>query len=228
MKQRILATAALLVTTTLLPLRAVKAAVANHVVREPGIIAMEASANSNNGSETDESGMGFVLAGFVVVLGVAGSRASVLARCKPSYQTAHKLTGTDKPENIKECDQALTLKQSNISSGNERAYAHIKRGDHSRAIASLNEAIQSNPYSAYLYSERANFRLQNLGDKHGAMEDYTKAIQLNPQNALFYFWRSQTHHALGDKPRAIEDYNQAIRLAPEDTMYYCFQCGERI
>jgi tetratricopeptide (TPR) repeat protein len=165
-----------------------------------------------------------LLAGFVVVFAVAGSRASVLARRQPAAKRASfKVTVLDESKTIKECDQFLTLNPSDTSSYVERAYADFKQGDRFRAIAHLNEAIRSNPHSAYLYSERANFRHKKLGDKHGAIEDYTKAIQLNPQNALFYFWRSQTYYALGDEQGAIKDYNQAIRLAPEETMYYCFQ-----
>ncbi len=221
MKQRNLATAALLATTLLAGLGAVKSEQANHLAGDAVRKGIGTSQNSNNGGGSDEFVGMLLIGGVVVACGVAANKVLTLHRL--SSRTTHQVTGGDKPETIKDCDNALPLSPNDTSSSIERAYAHFKQGDRSRAIEDFNEAILNNPNSADLYGERANFRQKNLGDKQGAIEDYTNAIRLNPQNALFYFWRSQTHHALGNAQRAIEDYNEAVRLAPEDTMYYCFE-----
>lgn len=104
----------------------------------------------------------------------------------------------------------------------EKAYTTFRQGDVQKAIAELNTAICVYPGNAELYTERANFRRKNLGDRQGALEDYTQAISLNPNNALYYLWRSQLYHETGDQSKAMADYNTAIRLAPHNTMYHCF------
>lgn len=205
MKPRILATVAILATTLLANLGAVKAAQPNHLAGAPVATELGASQNSNYGGGSDKSAVMLLLAGVLVGIGATASRAS-----------------SDRGGRGVEV-LAVPLNPSDSSSYIKRAYAHLKQGDRLKAIEQFNEAIYLDPHSAYLYSERANFRQNQLGDKHGAIEDYTKAIRLSPQNAIFYFWRSQLHHALGNDPRAIEDYNEAIRLAPEETIYYCFE-----
>ncbi|MBW4585820.1 tetratricopeptide repeat protein [Aetokthonos hydrillicola Thurmond2011] len=104
----------------------------------------------------------------------------------------------------------------------EKAYTTFRQGDVQKAIAELNKAICVYPSDANLYTERANFRRKNLGDRQGALEDYTQAISLNPNNALYYLWRSQVYHETGDQLKAMADYNTAISLAPQTTMYHCF------
>lgn len=223
MKPNILATAALLATTLVAQLGAGTLAQANQLT-EPVIKGVEVSQNSNNRGRRDKFAVMLLLAGVVVACGKAASRGSVFALGKPySKTTDWQDIGKEKPVTIKESVKAMTLKPLDSSSYIERAYAQFKQGDINKAIEDFNEAIRVNPHSAFLYSERGNFRQKNLGDKQGAIDDYTKAIRINPRNAMFYFWRSQTHHDLGNEQRAIEDYNEAIRLAPEDTMYYCFQ-----
>jgi len=205
MKPRILATVAILATTLLANLGAGMAAQPEHYARVPVITQLGGSRNSNPGGGSAQAAVMLLLAGAVVGIGVAASKASS-QRGGRGVEVA-----------------AVPLSSSDSSSYIKRAYAHFKQGDRLEAIEQFNEAIHLDPHSAYLYSERANFRQNQLGDKHGAIEDYTKAIRLSPQNAIFYFWRSQLHHALGNDHRAMEDYNEAIRLAPEETIYYCFE-----
>jgi tetratricopeptide (TPR) repeat protein len=114
-------------------------------------------------------------------------------------------------------------KQSLDAAYVEQARTFFKQGDTQGAIALFNNAIRTRPNDAYLYTERANLRRQNLEDQDGAIEDYTQAINLHPDNPLFYLWRSQLYYEIGDKLKAMTDYNTAIRLAPEGTMYHSFQ-----
>jgi Flp pilus assembly protein TadD len=67
----------------------------------------------------------------------------------------------------------------------EQARTFSRQGDTQKAIAQFNNAIRTRPNDAYLYSESANLRRQNLEDKDGALEDYTQAINLHPDNPLF-------------------------------------------
>lgn len=113
--------------------------------------------------------------------------------------------------------------QSVIAAYVKQAHTFLRKGDISRAIALFDNAIRVFPEDAYLYSQRANLRRQNLQDPNGALEDYTKAINLHPDNPLFYFWRSQLYYESSDKYKAMADYNTAIRLAPEDTMYHSLE-----
>ncbi|WP_066382068.1 MULTISPECIES: tetratricopeptide repeat protein [unclassified Anabaena] len=104
----------------------------------------------------------------------------------------------------------------------QQAYTYFAQGDIEGAIAHFHLAISLAPQCAEIYTARAKFRQQKLGDHQGALEDYTKAIGINPDNAFFYYWRSQTYQKLGNQQKAIEDYNAAMNLAPEGTIYHLF------
>lgn len=112
--------------------------------------------------------------------------------------------------------------ESDINLYIQQAYQLHHQGELSKALNSFDTALTIYPHNAYLYSERANFRFANLGDKLGAIADYNEAIRLNPQAAIFYVWRSRVYYALGNHQQAISDYNEAMRLSPEETMLYCF------
>jgi tetratricopeptide (TPR) repeat protein len=101
----------------------------------------------------------------------------------------------------------------------EKAYNNFGQGNIEGALKNFKDAIRSQPNNAKIYSERAYFRKNKLGDKEGAIADYTQAIDINPDNPLFYFCRSQTYLELGDRHKAIKDYNTAMDIAPEDIMY---------
>lgn len=156
-----------------------------------------------------------------------GSTISLICKALNLGKSAAKIA-----EDIQQ-EKHKTVIASTIS-GNQQsiiaAYvklAHIfnRQGDTNKAIALFDNAIRVFPDDAYLYSQRANFRWQNLQDTNAALEDYTQAINLHPDNPLFYLWRSQVYYEIGDKCKAMADYNTAIRLAPEDTMYHSFKNG---
>jgi tetratricopeptide (TPR) repeat protein len=102
----------------------------------------------------------------------------------------------------------------------QQAYTCFAQGDIEGAMANFQNAISLYPHSVQVYTERANFRLHQLRDLPGALEDYTQAIYINPYNAVYYFWRSQIYQALGNQQKAIEDHNTAMSLAPEGTIYH--------
>jgi tetratricopeptide (TPR) repeat protein len=111
-------------------------------------------------------------------------------------------------------------KISHINRYIQQAYNCFAQRDIEGAIAHFQTAVFLYPHCAEIYTARAKFRKQNLGDYQGALEDYTQAINLNPHNAFFYYWRSQTYQELGNQQKAVEDYNTAMNLAPEGTIYH--------
>ncbi|MFM5980085.1 MAG: tetratricopeptide repeat protein [Sphaerospermopsis kisseleviana] len=119
--------------------------------------------------------------------------------------------------------QDLNLKETlDINRYIQQAYTCFAQGDIEGAMGNFQNAIALYPHCFQVYTERANFRLHQLQDLTGALEDYTQAIYINPHNALCYFWRSQTYLALGNHQKAIEDHNTAMSLAPEGTIYHFF------
>ena len=57
-----------------------------------------------------------------------------------------------------------------------------RNGNHDRAIADFNDAIQSSPKDSYSYYSRGNER-QSQGDFEGAIGDYNQSIALAPATA---------------------------------------------
>lgn len=170
------------------------------------------------------------LAAIAVVAGTVlafGSTISLICKALNLGKSAAKIaedTQQEKPETV----IASTIsgnQQSIIAAYVKQAHTFNRQGDTNKAIALFDNAIRVFPDDAYLYSQRANLRRQNLQDTNGALEDYTQAINLHPENPLFYLWRSQVYYEIGDKFKAMADYNTAIRLAPEDTMYHSFKNG---
>ncbi len=165
-----------------------------------------------------------IVAGTVLAFGSTICLISKALNLGKSRAKIAEHTQQDKPETV----IASTIsdnQQSIIAAYVKQAHTFNRQGDTNRAIAELDNAIRLFPDNAYLYSQRAKLRQQNLQDTNGAIEDYTQAINLHPDNPLFYLCRSQVYYEIGDKFKAMADYNTAIRLAPEDTMYHSFNNG---
>ena len=112
--------------------------------------------------------------------------------------------------------------QSDLQLYIQKAYTCFAQGNIEGAIAHFDAAINRYFDCADIYTERARFRQQKLGDYQGAIEDYTQAINISPDNPFFYYWRSQTYQQLGNQQKAIEDHNTAMNFAPENTIYHIF------
>ncbi|GAX42577.1 serine/threonine protein kinase containing TPR domain [Tolypothrix sp. NIES-4075] len=170
------------------------------------------------------------LAAIAIVAGTVlafGSTISLICKALHLGKSAAKIaedTQQQKPQTVI-ASTTISGNQDIIAAYVKQAHTFNRQGDTNRAIAIFDNAIRVFPDDAYLYSQRANLRRQNLQDTNGAIEDYTQAINLHPENPLFYLWRSQVYYEIGDKFKAMADYNTAIRLAPEDTMYHCFKNG---
>ncbi len=77
----------------------------------------------------------------------------------------------------------------------------IKSGQHSQ----LNQAT--------LFSHRGRARLE-LGDHHGAVQDFAAALELNPGSAMAHNERGRAYHKTGNNARAVDAYTKAIELFP--------------
>lgn len=221
MKQKTLTTVALLAATFTVSLAVTAPVQASQVVDRLTIQSSAASQNSNNSNHRHMPLLGLTMTGTLIAIGCLGVRR-VLSQ-KTSVPSTIGLNEAEKQSEISTTDaQRQPSTATPPSAYVERVYAHFGRGNTIGAIADFNEAIQSHPGSAYLHSERANFRCKSLHDPQGALEDYNAAIRIHPHNALFYLWRSQVYHTLGDQRRAIEDYNKALKLSPADTVYHSF------
>ncbi|MFM6348520.1 MAG: hypothetical protein ACKPFK_25770, partial [Dolichospermum sp.] len=63
----------------------------------------------------------------------------------------------------------------------QQAYACFKQGDIEGGMAKFQNGISLYPHCFQLYTERGNFRMHQLRDLTGALEDYTQAIDINPR-----------------------------------------------
>jgi len=227
MKRKNLGVAPLLITTPVVSQAIIQPAQAIEVSGNSFTKDIQGYENSPNNNEPSL----LVILALVGIGLVFGSSVNLVY--KALNPVKHKATTADSvPIPKKEHKIAASVaiasetKQSHTSTEVEQARTFLKQGDTNRAIVQFNNAILTHPNDAYLYTERANLRRQNLEDKDGALEDYTQAINLHPDNPLFYLWRSQFYYEIGDKLKAMTDYNTAIRLAPEGTMYHSFQTKE--
>lgn len=84
-----------------------------------------------------------------------------------------------------------------------------------KAIALYSRAIQNNPNSAILYSNRAaaHIRLENYGS---AVADASKAIELDAGYVKGYFRRADANFASGKANQALADFKRAAKASPRD------------
>lgn len=226
MKHRLLTVTALITIAWFTPLDEIKPAAAHQSYRGNLNHLAAISSSSNQNALGQQLSLMLVIAGSGAFGWLAiRNHKSLLSKLFLQKTNLDETVLAERPismvTNLKE-EIHNTTETTDIATYIKRAYSHFKQGDSQKAIEEFNKAIGRNPYNAYLYGERANFRRKNLGDKQGAIDDYSKAIGIHPQNALFYLWRSQAYNDLGEQKKAMEDYNTALRLAPENTMYHSF------
>ena len=86
---------------------------------------------------------------------------------------------------IAQYDEALRLQPGFAHAYSNRAVAHLKKGDFTRALADCNEALRLNPGFADATCNRAD-TYAGKGDYDHAIADYNEAIRLNPDFANAY------------------------------------------
>lgn len=80
-----------------------------------------------------------------------------------------------------------------------------------RDIESLSQELRVAPNSADFYYQRG-INQQNLGNKHGAVEDYSEAIKQNFNFAPAYHKRGVVYLDLGERQNAVDDLRKAALL----------------
>jgi len=88
-----------------------------------------------------------------------------------------------------------------------------KLGDHRRAIADYDRAVEINPEYPEAYNNRGG-AYGALGDQRRAIADYDRAIEINPEYPR-HIITGCAYGALGDQRQAIADYDRAIGLSPK-------------
>jgi len=89
-----------------------------------------------------------------------------------------------------------------------RGRAFSDKGDHQRAIADENQAIQLNAHAAGAFLLRGS-AWELAGDLDQALSDYGSAADL-PKMAIAYYGRALIWNKKGDNTRALDEINRAI------------------
>jgi regulator of sirC expression with transglutaminase-like and TPR domain len=114
--------------------------------------------------------------------------------------------------------KALSIAVNNTEKSvayNNRGNTYNEKGEHDRAIANHNKAIELNPKEGEGYSNRG-VAYNNKGEHDRAIVDHNKAIELNPKGAISYNNRGVAYSSKGEYDRAIADYDKALELDPND------------
>ena len=93
------------------------------------------------------------------------------------------------------------------------------QGNHDRAVADYNMAVELDPKLAQAYFNRA-LSWSEKGDSDRAIADYDAALKLTPRDTRAYMGRAVEWTVRGDYKRALADYEEIIRLDPKSLSGY--------
>ncbi len=93
------------------------------------------------------------------------------------------------------------------------------QGNHDRAVADFNLAIEFDPKLTVAHYNRA-LSHSSLGQPDRAISDYTSVLQLNPKDMNALIGRAVESTVTGDHKRALADYDEVIRLDPNGAAGY--------
>lgn len=96
----------------------------------------------------------------------------------------------------------------------KEAAAKLKKGKYEEALTLLNKALELDPRSPKVYSNRAVARIY-LNDIEGAIADCDTALQLKPGDINAYCNRGMAKASIGNYRGAISDFERAIELNPK-------------
>jgi tetratricopeptide (TPR) repeat protein len=141
-------------------------------------------------------------------------------RRKDADEAAKRQASVD-AENRRKADLARKKADDDAAARSKTAQGHLEQGrsyassgDHTRAIAELDEAIRLDPKLVAAYWQRG-IAYANKGDHTRAIADYEQALVLDPQSTDAYYGRGFSNAMKGDYDRAIADFDEAIRLNPK-------------
>ncbi|CCQ53828.1 MULTISPECIES: tetratricopeptide repeat protein [Crocosphaera] len=107
-----------------------------------------------------------------------------------------------------EIDQDYSLEHKTLIY-HDRALAHLKLEDFSRAIANLTHLLILNPKNEQAYYQRG-YAYQKSGDHKAAFQDFTEVITLNPQSTNAYINRGISAAILGFQDFAWQNFKIAL------------------
>jgi tetratricopeptide (TPR) repeat protein len=106
----------------------------------------------------------------------------------------------------------VSAQTSFVDQGN----VHAKNGNYSQSLASLNQAIQSDPNSARAYKLRGHVYYA-MGDYQKALADLDYVVHLIRDSANAYVDRAIVHSVMGNHGLALADVERALALKPSST-----------
>ena len=99
----------------------------------------------------------------------------------------------------------------------QQAHETLKSGKIEEAIVLYSKALEQNPESVNIISDRGVAYL-HLKDKKACFADLDLAVKMQPNYSFRYACRAFARNNFGDINGAIEDYQKAIELDPDDAV----------
>lgn len=101
----------------------------------------------------------------------------------------------------------------------ESAYQLSKEGKLEAALEEFKKALEQNPYSADIVSDRGVAYI-HLNKKEEALADFNRAVEMQPDYSFRYSARAYALDFFGNTEDAVKDYEKAIELDPKDAVAY--------
>ncbi len=108
---------------------------------------------------------------------------------------------------------------ASVARANNAAIALFRKGDYTRALASLDDIIRRHPNSALAYSNRGAVYFQ-IKKYDEAIKDYTQAIGLGQNDTVTVLNRASAYSKNGEFDLALDDCNAIIRVNPRNAVAY--------
>ncbi len=107
-------------------------------------------------------------------------------------------------------NRAVWLAPGEINALATRAQVYAARGDHARALADCETAIEASPQNGYAWFLRGAVRLRS-GSADLALADLDRAIELGHESPEALVARATAHFLLGNQASALADVNAALK-----------------
>jgi uncharacterized caspase-like protein len=104
------------------------------------------------------------------------------------------------------------------------ARALIVHGEYDKALAQLDDAVQTDPDNSSAYVYRGLIRGLN-GDREGELSDFSEVIRVAPSSYLGFLNRALALKNSGNCMQALQDFDKAAALAPEHAAIYRYRAS---
>jgi tetratricopeptide (TPR) repeat protein len=119
-------------------------------------------------------------------------------------------------------DHTISVTENNALILSSRGAVLDRMGEHSKALADYNRAIELDPGYSIAYCNRGAYYYK-MGDYYRAIADYEEAIRIDARYPVPYVNRGAAYQKLGDPGRAIADFDRAIHLNPNMSKAYLYR-----